>query len=70
MDWINACITGNPASANFNYGGPLTEMVSLGVAASLLREQELQWDPENLLVTNVEAANQIIHPAFRKGWSL
>ena len=70
VDWINACITGNPASANFNYGGPLTEMVSLGVAASLLREQELQWDPENLLVTNVEAANQIIHPAFRKGWSL
>lgn len=69
-DWVNACITGKPASAHFDYGGPLTEMVSLGVAASLMREQMLEWDSKNLRVSNVEEANSIIRPDFRTGWSL
>ena len=69
-DWINACKTGQPSSANFDYGGPLTEMVSLGVAAGLLRNQKLEWDAKNMLVTNSEEAAQIIHPEFRKGWSI
>ncbi|MBT5427332.1 MAG: Gfo/Idh/MocA family oxidoreductase [Bacteroidetes bacterium] len=69
-DWVNACKTGNPSSANFNYGGPLTEMVSLGVAAGLLRDQKLEWDAENMIVKNSEEANLIIHPEFRKGWEM
>ena len=32
-DWLRACKTGLPASASFEYGGPLTEMVLLGVQA-------------------------------------
>jgi len=69
-DWVNACLTGQPASANFNYGGPLTEMVSLGVAAGLLRNQKLEWDATAMKVTNIESANAIIHPEFRKGWEM
>jgi predicted dehydrogenase len=69
-DWVNACITGKPASGNFEYGGPLTEMVSLGVAASLLREQLIEWDPKTMTVPNIEAANAILKPEFRKGWTL
>jgi len=69
-DWVNACLTGQPASANFNYGGPLTEMVSLGVAAGLLRNQKLEWDAAAMKVTNIESANAIIHPEFRKGWEM
>jgi len=69
-DWVNACMTGKPSSANFDYGGPLTEMVSLGVAAGLLRDQMLEWDNKNMLVQNSEEANEIIRPVYRKGWEL
>lgn len=69
-DWLEAIKTGKPASSNFNYGGPLTETVLLGTAASLFRNQELLWDNETMKVTNVEAANAVIRPDFRSGWSL
>jgi predicted dehydrogenase len=69
-DWLEAIKTGKPASSNFNYGGPLTETVLLGTAASLYRNQELKWDNENMKVTNVEEANSVIKPEFRTGWSI
>jgi hypothetical protein len=69
-DWLEAIKTGKPASSNFNYGGPLTETVLLGTAASLFRNQELIWDGNNMKVTNIEEANSVIKPEFRTGWSL
>ncbi len=69
-DWIEAIKTGNLARSNFYYGGPLTETVLLGTAASLFRNQELIWDGDNMKFTNLEAANSVIKPAFRAGWSL
>jgi predicted dehydrogenase len=68
-DWLEAIKTGKQASSNFNYGGPLTETVLLGTAASLFRNQELEWDSENLKVKNIEKANALVHPDFRSGWS-
>jgi hypothetical protein len=69
-DWLEAIKTGKPASSNFSYGGPLTETVLLGTAASLFRNQELLWDNNNMKVTNLEEANSVIKPEFRKGWSI
>jgi predicted dehydrogenase len=69
-DWLEAIKTGTPASADFNYGGPLTETVLLGTAASFFRNQELKWDSDHLTVRNVEEANSVIKPAFREGWTL
>lgn len=69
-DWLNAIKTGKPASSNFDYGGPLTEMVLLGTAASLFRNQELIWDSKALKVTNFEEANAVIKPEYRKGWTI
>ncbi len=69
-DWIEAIKTGKQASANFNYGGPLTETVLLGTAASLFRNQELKWDNNSMKVTNLEAANTVIKPEFRSGWTM
>ncbi len=53
QDWVRACKDGKPASSSFEYGGPLTEMVLLGVLAMRLKDQPLKWDPVNLKVTNV-----------------
>lgn len=68
-EWIRACKGGEPAGANFNYGGPLTETVLLGVAA-IRADARLQWDAAKLEFTNNPDANRFIRPAFRDGWTL
>ncbi|MHC4521152.1 MAG: Gfo/Idh/MocA family oxidoreductase, partial [Planctomycetota bacterium] len=69
-DWVRACKDGKPASSSFEYGGPLTEMVLLGVLAMRLKNTMLEWDPINMKVTNVDEADQYIRPVFREGWTL
>jgi len=70
-DWIRACKDSRPASSNFAvYGGQLTEMVLLGVAAQRVPGEKLQWDGENLRFTNNDEANRYIHSPYRAGWSL
>lgn len=70
QDWIRACKDGKPASSSFEYGGPLTEMVLLGVLAMWFKDTPLEWDPVNLKVTNLPEADKLIHPPFRDGWAL
>ncbi len=70
QDWIRACKDGKPASSSFEYGGPLTEMVLLGVLAMRFKDTPLEWDPANLKVTNLPEADKLIHPPFRDGWTL
>ena len=72
-DWIRACKEGSdgkPASSNFEYGGALTEMVLLGMAAIQMNDQNLRWDTKNLRFTNNEDANALIDPPCREGWTL
>jgi predicted dehydrogenase len=69
-DWIRACKDGNPASSNFSdYGGQLTEMVLLGIAAQRMPGEKLEWNHEKLEFNNKEA-NKYIHYNYRKGWSI
>ncbi|MHC4545126.1 MAG: Gfo/Idh/MocA family oxidoreductase [Planctomycetota bacterium] len=69
-DWIDACKGGDPASSNFDYGGPLTEMVLLGTIAMRFRDNKLLWDSEKMEFTNNKKANELINPPYRRGWSL
>jgi hypothetical protein len=70
-DWLQACKGGTPASSNFaDYGGQLTEMVLLGVAAQRVPGEKLEWDGKNLKFTNNAEANRYIHTPYRKGWKL
>ncbi|MHC4462591.1 MAG: gfo/Idh/MocA family oxidoreductase, partial [Planctomycetota bacterium] len=69
-DWIDACKGGDPASSSFDYGGPLTEMVLLGVIAMQVRDEKLLWDAEKMQFTNSKKANEFIKPAYRAGWTL
>ncbi|CAN0022752.1 unnamed protein product [Chrysoparadoxa australica] len=68
-EWIAACKSGEPAGANFSFGGPLTEMVLLGNIA-LRASGKLLWDPKNMRITNHGNANQFIKETYREGWSL
>jgi len=69
QDWIRNCKAGKPAGADFSYSGPLTEICLLGNIAKRL-DTRLQWDAENLKVTNVAEANAWVRREYRKGWSL
>jgi predicted dehydrogenase len=71
-NWIRACKGGEAACSNFDYSGPLTEMVTMGNLAIRPENvgKRLEWDGENMRVTNEEKANDYVHPHYREGWSL
>ncbi len=67
-EWIAACKTGSPTSSHFGYSGPLSEAVNLGTVAHR-SGAKLEWDAENLRVTNSPEATAMIKPEFRSGWT-
>ena len=69
-DWVRACKGGAPASSNFDYSGPLTEMVLLGNLAVRFPNRQLLWDGPNLQVTNDKDADAYVRRKYREGWSL
>lgn len=75
-EWILACKGGEPAGSNFDWAGPLTEVVLLGTIAlrkelrEKLSNQVLNFDPEKFTFPNMPEANNFLHYEYRKGWSL
>jgi predicted dehydrogenase len=67
--WLESCKTGKPATSNFDYAGPLTEMVLLGNIA-LVVGKPIEWDGEKMQVTNIPEANALLTPTFREGWKV
>lgn len=70
QNWIDACKGGDPASSNFDYSGPFTEMIVMGNFAIRMPGKLLKWDGINMKVTNNEEANAFVKPVYRDGWSL
>jgi hypothetical protein len=70
MNWVESCKTGKPASCDFSYACPFTEMVLLGNLAVRFPGVKLQWDGAAGQVTNLPEANAIVKPTFREGWSV
>ena len=65
QDWIRACKEDKSsrleASSNFNYAGPLNEMVVMGVLAVRLQslQRKLLWDGVNMRFTNILPSDNI-----------
>ncbi len=68
-DWIEACKGGPAASANFEYGARLTEIVLLGLVA-LRTGKTLHWNGPEMKATNTPEADPFIRGYFRKGWEI
>ncbi|MFV0443942.1 MAG: Gfo/Idh/MocA family protein, partial [Planctomycetaceae bacterium] len=68
--WVDGCLTGEQPSDGFDYGGRLTEAVLLGNIAYRFKGETLNWDAENLKITNVEAANRWLTRDYRDGWEV
>lgn len=69
-EWLQACRTGSPTRSNFDFAGPLTEAVLLGMVCVRNGGDQLEWDSPNLKVTNDPDANKFLHYEYRKGWEL
>ena len=70
QDWIRACKGGKPASSNFDYSGPLSEMVLMGNLAVRFPNRMLLWDGEAMKVTNDADADAYVRRQYREGWTL
>lgn len=70
LDWERACQTGDPAGSNFDYGGGLAEIATIGNIALKVPGVELQWDAEKMAFTNHPEANVYLHYEYRDGWTL
>jgi len=69
-EWIKACKEGTPTLCNFNYSGRLTESVLLGLVSHRAGNVPLEFDADNLLITNNRQANQYLTKQYRPGWEL
>ncbi|MGO8696764.1 MAG: Gfo/Idh/MocA family protein [Limisphaerales bacterium] len=69
QDWIRACKGGPPACSNFDISGPFSEWVLLGNVAIRVGKK-LQWDSDNLRVTNAPEADEFIRGTYRQGWEV
>lgn len=68
QDWIRACkespANRKEASSNFQFSGPFTEWVDMGVIAVRLAglyglHRELKWDGDNMRFTNINANDKV-----------
>ncbi|MCK4887322.1 MAG: Gfo/Idh/MocA family oxidoreductase [Planctomycetes bacterium] len=70
QEWVDACLgKGEKPGSNFDYAGPLTEIVLLANVA-LRAGEKIEWDGPNMRVTNVAEANAYVRRLYRGGWSL
>ncbi|MAG56112.1 MAG: oxidoreductase [Planctomycetes bacterium] len=68
--WVDACLGEGKTTAGFDYAGPLTEVLLLGVVANRFPTQRLDFDAEKLAITNFKPADRLIHRPYRKGWKI
>jgi hypothetical protein len=75
-EWISACKGGKAAGSNFDWAGPLTEVVLLGNIAIRMSQKlyetglKLYYDGPNMKITNLPEANKYIRCEYREGWTL
>jgi predicted dehydrogenase len=69
-EWVMACRGGKPPAAAFDYSGPMTETVLLGVLSLRAPGTRLEWDSANQKVKNAPDLNQFVHTEYRTGWTL
>jgi predicted dehydrogenase len=70
MNWVNACKGIGVSSTPFDYAGPFTEMVLMGNLCLFRPGEKIQWDGDNMKVTNIPDLNKYVNPPYREGWSL
>lgn len=69
MNWIDAIRGNAEASSPFAYAARLTEVMLLGVAA-LNAGKKIEYDADNMRITNVPDSDALLKRKYRAGWEL
>ncbi|MCK5702244.1 MAG: hypothetical protein KAI29_13860, partial [Cyclobacteriaceae bacterium] len=67
--WAKAIKTNTEAPGSFLYAGPITETINLA-AVALRAGKKVEYDTENMRITNNEEANKYLTREYRKGWEM
>src|SRR5579862_1708598 len=67
LNWVDAAKGKQEASCPFEYAARLTEVMLLGMVA-LRAGKKINYDGDNMRVTNVSAANDYLKREYRTGW--
>jgi len=67
LNWVDAAKGEQQASCPFEYAARLTEVMLLGMVA-LNAGKKIQYDGEQMRVTNAVAANDFLKREYRTGW--
>ena len=61
MHFVDCCKNGGTPASNFEYAGPFNEMVVMGNLAVRMQslQKTLEWDSENMKVTNIGASEKL-----------
>lgn len=71
QEWVDA-IQGKVAhgESHFEYAGPFTETILLGVLAQRFSGKTLAWDSENMRILDRDDLTEFIDPEYRDGWKV
>ncbi|MEN6458484.1 MAG: Gfo/Idh/MocA family oxidoreductase [Thermoguttaceae bacterium] len=75
-EWVRAIQGGQPAMSNFpDYSASLSETMLLGNVAIWVADKKglgprVEWDAENICVTNIPGLDPLIKPTYREGYTL
>ncbi|MEO0453846.1 MAG: Gfo/Idh/MocA family oxidoreductase [Verrucomicrobiota bacterium] len=68
VELMRAIKGGPKPGSNFDYAGPLTEMVLLGNIAIRAGGNRIEWDAASMKVTNMPELNAFVDPPARETW--
>lgn len=67
--WIDSFRNNTQSPGSFLYTGPVTETILLGGVA-LRAGKKVDYDSQNMKITNIPDANKFLIREYRKGWEL
>jgi predicted dehydrogenase len=70
FEWVDACMGNGSTSAGFDYAGPLTEALLLGVVANRFPQTQLDWDWQKMQFSSHDQANQLLRRTYRSGFEV
>lgn len=70
LEWVNCAMNHTQPSANWQYGGLLTELCLLGDIAIQFHGSKLEFDPAGKRFRHHQQANEMFQRPYRSGWEL
>ncbi len=67
--WIDSFLNNTQSPGSFIHTGPVTETILLG-AVALRAGKKVEYDTDNMKITNITDANKYLVREYREGWKL